>query len=54
MKLTFEADVDGQPKSVQMRLGNEVDLAELRRRRSPAWQYANPHVSDTLGCVTPK
>src|SRR6266436_4904099 len=35
MKLTFEADVDGQPKLVQMRFGNERDLAELRRWCSP-------------------
>jgi hypothetical protein len=31
MKLTFESDVDGQPKPVQMRFGDENDLAELRR-----------------------
>ena len=27
MKLTFAADVDGQPKPVLMRFGNERDLA---------------------------
>ena len=48
MKLTFEADVDGQPKLVQMRFGNERDLAELRRWRSPARLRANPHVRDAL------
>ncbi len=48
MKLTFEADVDGQPKSVRMRFGNESDLAELRRWRSPARLRANPHVLDAL------
>ena len=48
MKLTFEADVDGQPKPVQLRFGNENDLAELRRWRSPARLRANPHVSDAL------
>jgi len=48
MNLTFEADVDGQPKPVQMRYGDENDLAELRRWRSPARLRANPHVSDAL------
>jgi len=48
MKLTFKADVDGQPKPVQMRFGNERDLAELRRWRSPARLRANPHVRDAL------
>jgi hypothetical protein len=48
MNLTFEADVGGQPKPVQMRFGNESDLAELRRWRSPAKLAANPHVSDAL------
>jgi len=48
MKLAFEADVDGQPKPVQMRFGNESDLAELRRWRSPTRLRANPHVSDAL------
>src|SRR2546430_13598659 len=48
MKLTFEADVDGQPKPVQMRFGNDSDLAELRRWRSPARLRANPHVSDAV------
>jgi hypothetical protein len=31
MNLTSEADVDGQPKPVQMRFGDANDLAELRR-----------------------
>lgn len=44
MKLTFEADVDGQPKRVQMRFGNERDLAELCRWRSPARLRANPQL----------
>jgi hypothetical protein len=48
MNLTFDADVDGQPKPVQMRFGDENDLAELRRWRSPARLQANPHVSDAL------
>ena len=48
MKLTFEADVDGEPKPVQMRFGNQSDLAELRRWRSPTRLRANPHVSDAL------
>ena len=48
MKLTFEADVDGQPRPVQMRFGKESDLVELRRWRSPARMRANPHVSDAL------
>jgi hypothetical protein len=48
MRLTFEADVDSQPKLMQMRFGNESDLAELRRWRSPARLRANPHVSDAL------
>jgi len=48
MNLTFEADVDGQQKPVQMRFGDENDLAELRRWSSPARLRANPHVSDAL------
>jgi len=48
MKLAFEADVDGQPRPVQMRFGNEADLAELRRWRFPARLRANPHVRDAL------
>ena len=48
MKLTFEADVDGQPKPVQMRFGKESDLVELRRWRSPARFRVNPHVRDAL------
>src|SRR5438552_7739201 len=48
MKLTFEADVDGQPKPVQVRFGKESDLAELRRWRSPARLRANPHVKDAF------
>ena len=48
MKLTFEADVDVQPKPVQMRFGNESDLAELRRWRCSARLRANPHVRDAL------
>src|SRR5258708_39649532 len=48
MKLTFEAEVDAQPKPVQMRFGKESDLVELRRWRSPARMRANPHVSDAL------
>ena len=48
MKLTFEADVDGQPKPVQMGFGTKRDLAELRRWRSPARLRANPHVRDAL------
>jgi hypothetical protein len=31
-----------------MRFGNETDLAELRRWRSPARLRTNPHVSDAL------
>lgn len=46
--LAFEADVDGQPKPVQMRFGNESELAELRRWRSSARLRANPHVRDAL------
>src|SRR4051812_4263673 len=48
MKLTFEADVDGRPKPVRMGFGNEHDLAEIRRWRSPAQLRANPHVRDAL------
>src|SRR5438552_16177722 len=48
MKLTFEADVDGQPKPVQVRFGKESDLVELRRWRSPTRLRANPHVRDAL------
>ena len=48
MKLTFEADVDGQPQPVHLRFGNERDLTELRRWRSPARLRANPHVRDAL------
>jgi len=48
MNLTFTADVDGQPKPVQMRFGDESDLAELRRWRSPATLQTNPHVRDAL------
>src|SRR5258708_7892300 len=53
MKLTFEADVDGQTKPVQMRFGNDSDLAELRRWRSPARLRANPHVSDAVEDARP-
>jgi hypothetical protein len=48
MRLSFEADVEGRPKPVHMRLGNETDLAELRRWRSPKRLLANPHVRDAL------
>src|ERR1035441_3312335 len=48
MNLTFQADVNGQPKPVQRRFGDENDLAELRRWRSPARLQANPHVRDAL------
>ncbi len=48
MDLTFDAQVDGRPKPVEMRLGNENDLAEVRRWRSPARFRANPHVRDAL------
>jgi len=48
MELTFEADVSGQPRRVQMRFGNETDLTELRRWRSPARLGANPHVRNAL------
>jgi hypothetical protein len=43
MKLVFEADVDGQ-----MSFGNDHDLAELRRWRSPVRLRDNPHLSDAL------
>ncbi len=48
MNSTFNADVDGQPRQVQLRFGDENDLAELRRWRSPAKLRANPHVRDAL------
>ena len=48
MNLTFEADVDGQSKPVQMSFGDENDLVELRRWRSPARLRSNPHVSNAL------
>jgi hypothetical protein len=48
MNLTFEAEVDGQPRPVQMRFGDEKDLVELRRWRSASRLQANPHVSDAL------
>ena len=48
MTLTFEADVAGRPKRVEMRFGTERDLVEVSRWRSPARLLENPHVRDTL------
>jgi hypothetical protein len=48
MRLAFEAEVDGQPRRVDVRFGEERDLKELRRWRSPERLRANPHVRDAL------
>src|SRR2546429_774105 len=48
MNLAFEADVEGQPKPVQMRFGRPSDLTELRRWRSSNRLRSNPHVRDAL------
>jgi hypothetical protein len=48
MKLQFDADVDGRPRSVLLRFGSEADLTELRRWRSPERLRSDPHVRDAL------
>jgi hypothetical protein len=46
--VNFEVQVDGEPKHVEVMFGDQRDIAQIRRWRSPLGSSENPHVRDAL------